>query len=150
MRSSAGLQAQRFVAIVLLPHVRKDIRENHRLHFALFQSLKKACYKPDAFYKVPGPTLQIPGATCTCRRRPSPLTSSEELPAGTGRLWLSRYCSSQKSSVSGLQLADAEVVSSRAVRVDRVWGTVHMDISAGASRRGAEFYWQRCTAMRCL
>lgn len=46
------VQAQRFVAIVLLPHVRKDIRENKKLHFALFQSLKKACYKPDAFYKV--------------------------------------------------------------------------------------------------
>ncbi len=45
-------QAQRFVAIVLLPHVRRDIRDNRRLHFALFQSLKKACYKPDAFYKA--------------------------------------------------------------------------------------------------
>lgn len=46
------VQAQRFVNIVLLPHVRRDIRDNRRLHFALFQSLKKACYKPDAFYKV--------------------------------------------------------------------------------------------------
>jgi essential nuclear protein 1 len=46
------MQAQRFVNIVLLPHVRRDIRDHRRLHFALFQSLKKACYKPDAFYKV--------------------------------------------------------------------------------------------------
>ena len=46
------LQAQRFLATVLLPHVRQDIRENRRLHFALFQSLKKAAYKPDAFFKV--------------------------------------------------------------------------------------------------
>ena len=45
-------QAQRFLATVLLPHVRQDIRENRRLHFALFQSLKKAAYKPDAFFKV--------------------------------------------------------------------------------------------------
>ena len=37
---------------MLLPHVRQDIRENRRLHFALFQSLKKAAYKPDAFFKV--------------------------------------------------------------------------------------------------
>ena len=44
--------AQRFMALVLLPHVRQDIRENQRLHFALFQALKKAAYKPDAFYKV--------------------------------------------------------------------------------------------------
>jgi essential nuclear protein 1 len=40
------------VALVLLPHVRQDIRENKRLHHALFQAMKKAAYKPDAFYKV--------------------------------------------------------------------------------------------------
>ena len=44
--------AQRFMALVLLPHVRQDIRDNRRLHHALFQALKKAAYKPDAFYKV--------------------------------------------------------------------------------------------------
>ncbi len=44
--------AQRFMALVLLPHVRQDIQEHQRLHFALFQALKKAAYKPDAFYKV--------------------------------------------------------------------------------------------------
>lgn len=43
--------AQRFLALVLLPAVRRDIRENNRLHFALFQALKKATYKPGAFYK---------------------------------------------------------------------------------------------------
>ena len=37
---------------MLLPHVRQDIRANRRLHFALFQALKKATYKPDAFYKA--------------------------------------------------------------------------------------------------
>ena len=44
--------AQRFLALVLLPHVRQDIREHRRLHFALFQAMKKAAYKPDAFYKA--------------------------------------------------------------------------------------------------
>ena len=44
--------AQRFLALVLLPHVRNDIEDNKRLHFALFQGLKKATYKPDAFFKV--------------------------------------------------------------------------------------------------
>lgn len=44
--------AQRFLALVLLPHVRNDIEDNKRLHFALFQALKKATYKPDAFFKV--------------------------------------------------------------------------------------------------
>lgn len=43
--------AQRFLALVLLPHVRNDIQENKRLHFALFQSLKKATFKAGAFYK---------------------------------------------------------------------------------------------------
>jgi essential nuclear protein 1 len=44
--------AQRFVCLVLLPAVRADIRANRRLHFALYQAVKKAAYKPDAFFKV--------------------------------------------------------------------------------------------------
>ena len=44
--------AQRFLALVLLPHVRNDIEDNRRLHHVLFQALKKATYKPDAFFKV--------------------------------------------------------------------------------------------------
>ena len=44
--------AQRFTALVLLPAVRADIAEHRRLHFALFQALRKATYKPDAFYKA--------------------------------------------------------------------------------------------------
>lgn len=44
--------AQRFLALVLLPHFRGDIQQNKRLHHALFQALRKATYKPDAFYKV--------------------------------------------------------------------------------------------------
>eukprot|EP00878_Enallax_costatus_P022208 GHUV01023551.1.p1 GENE.GHUV01023551.1~~GHUV01023551.1.p1 ORF type:complete len:306 (+),score=70.02 GHUV01023551.1:255-1172(+) len=43
--------AQRFLALVLLPRVRRDIAEHKRLHFALFQALKKSTYKAGAFYK---------------------------------------------------------------------------------------------------
>eukprot|EP00271_Cylindrocystis_brebissonii_P006273 TRINITY_DN18986_c0_g1_i1.p1 TRINITY_DN18986_c0_g1~~TRINITY_DN18986_c0_g1_i1.p1 ORF type:complete len:490 (-),score=139.35 TRINITY_DN18986_c0_g1_i1:1715-3184(-) len=43
--------AQRFYSLVLLPRIRNDIREKKRLHFALYQSVKKALYKPSAFYK---------------------------------------------------------------------------------------------------
>ncbi|KFM26104.1 Bystin [Auxenochlorella protothecoides] len=43
--------SQRFLALVLLPAVRRDIRENKKLHFALFQALRKATYKAAAFYK---------------------------------------------------------------------------------------------------
>jgi len=49
------LQAQRFLALVLLPKVRQDIEDNKRCHFALFQAMKKATYKPDAFFKVTPP-----------------------------------------------------------------------------------------------
>ena len=43
--------AERFYEAILLPRVRNDIRKNKRLHFALYQSLKKALYKPAAFNK---------------------------------------------------------------------------------------------------
>jgi len=42
---------QKFFGLFLLPRIRNDIRENKRLHFMLFQSVKKALYKPAAFYK---------------------------------------------------------------------------------------------------
>ena len=43
--------AQRFFNLVLLPRVRADILANRRLHFTLFCALKKATYKPAAFFK---------------------------------------------------------------------------------------------------
>ena len=58
--------AQRFLALVLLPHVRNDIKKNRRLHFALFQSLKKSTFKAGAFYK--GVLLPLcSSGTCTLR-----------------------------------------------------------------------------------
>ncbi|XP_057546240.1 bystin isoform X2 [Amaranthus tricolor] len=44
-------RAERFYKLVLLPRVREDIRKHKRLHFELFQTLKKALYKPAAFNK---------------------------------------------------------------------------------------------------
>ncbi|XVE54694.1 hypothetical protein DITRI_Ditri03aG0102600 [Diplodiscus trichospermus] len=50
--SNLGVKkAERFYRLVLLPRVRDDIQKNKRLHFALYQSLKKALYKPAAFNK---------------------------------------------------------------------------------------------------
>ncbi|RHY88879.1 hypothetical protein DYB37_005864 [Aphanomyces astaci] len=43
--------AQRFFNIFLLEHCRQDIRDNKRLNFHLYMALKKALYKPQAFYK---------------------------------------------------------------------------------------------------
>lgn len=44
-------QVQRFLNLILLNVVRDDIREHRRLHFALFQAVKKSVFKPGAFYK---------------------------------------------------------------------------------------------------
>ncbi|KAK7489195.1 hypothetical protein BaRGS_00019573, partial [Batillaria attramentaria] len=47
---SASL-AQRFFYLVLLPRIRDDIVEYKRLNFHLFMALKKALFKPAAFFK---------------------------------------------------------------------------------------------------
>ena len=58
--------AQRFYNLVLLPRVRQDIADNRRLHFALYMSLKKATFKPAAFFK--GMLLPLcQSRTCTVR-----------------------------------------------------------------------------------
>ncbi len=58
--------AQRFYNLVLLPRFRDDVRESRKVHFTLFQALKKASYKPAAFYKgILLPLCQ--SKTCTLR-----------------------------------------------------------------------------------
>ncbi|KAJ3429224.1 bystin [Anaeramoeba flamelloides] len=37
--------------IVLLPHLRNDLEENKKLNYHLYEALKRACFKPSAFYK---------------------------------------------------------------------------------------------------
>lgn len=43
--------AQRFYNLVLLPRIRDDINEYKRLNFHLYMALKKALFKPAAFFK---------------------------------------------------------------------------------------------------
>jgi essential nuclear protein 1 len=43
--------AQRFYNLVLLPRIRDDINEYKRLNFHLYQALRKALFKPAAFFK---------------------------------------------------------------------------------------------------
>lgn len=43
--------AQRFYNLILLPRVRNDFAEHKKLNFHLYMSLKKALFKPAAFYK---------------------------------------------------------------------------------------------------
>lgn len=58
--------AQRFFNLVLLPRVRDDIAEYKRLNYHLYQALKKAFFKPAAFFK--GILLPLcESGTCTLR-----------------------------------------------------------------------------------
>jgi len=43
--------AQRFYSLVLLPRIRDDITEYKRLNFHLYMALRKALFKPAAFFK---------------------------------------------------------------------------------------------------
>lgn len=57
---------QRFLEMVVLERVRGDIYENKKLNVHLFNSLKKALYKPSAFFK--GFLFPLIGSgTCTLR-----------------------------------------------------------------------------------
>lgn len=47
--------AQRFYNLVLLPRVRDDIAEYKRLNFHLYMALKKALFKPGAWFKGRSP-----------------------------------------------------------------------------------------------
>ncbi|CAF1971440.1 unnamed protein product [Brassica oleracea] len=47
---ASSTKAERFYELFLLPRVREDIRIHKKLHFCLYQSLKKALFKPKGFY----------------------------------------------------------------------------------------------------
>merc|ERR1712039_336163 len=57
--------AQRFFNLVLLPAVRHDIAENKKLNFHYYRSLRKALFKPAAFFK--GIFLPLAIESCTLR-----------------------------------------------------------------------------------
>lgn len=57
--------AQRFYNLVLYPRVRDDIQVHKRLNYHLYASLKKAIYKPSAFFR--GFVLPLAQEECTAR-----------------------------------------------------------------------------------
>lgn len=62
----SAVKAQRFYNLVLLPRIRDDITEYKRLNFHLYMALKKALFKPAAFFKgILIPICQ--SGTCTLR-----------------------------------------------------------------------------------
>ncbi|KAJ1917173.1 snoRNA-binding rRNA-processing protein [Mycoemilia scoparia] len=60
------VQAKKFLNLVVLDHVRNDIEENKKLNYHLYMTLKKALYKPSAFFKgILFPLCE--SGTCTLR-----------------------------------------------------------------------------------
>jgi len=57
--------AQRFFNLVLLPAVQRDIKRHGKLNFHLYLALKRALYKPSAFFK--GLLLPLCEERCTVR-----------------------------------------------------------------------------------
>jgi essential nuclear protein 1 len=59
-------QAQRYLNLVLLPQVRENINQYKKLNFHYYEALKKALYKPQAFFKGVLLPLALEGS-CTAR-----------------------------------------------------------------------------------
>ena len=59
--------AQRFFNIILLPRIQNSIASEKKLNFHLYMSLKKALFKPAAFFKGILLPLCEPGYNCTLR-----------------------------------------------------------------------------------
>lgn len=57
--------AQRFFNTILLPKIREDIEVKRKLNFHLYSSIKKAIYKPAAFFR--GILLPLAAEDCTAR-----------------------------------------------------------------------------------
>jgi hypothetical protein len=60
---------QRFMEIVILDRVREDIHENKKLNVHLFNSLKRALYKPAGFFKGTLDPIVPMGQTVTKKQR---------------------------------------------------------------------------------
>ena len=58
-------QAQLFLEVVLLDAIREDIRANKKLNIQYYECLKRALYKPGAFFKaIIFPMLDVSEALC--------------------------------------------------------------------------------------
>lgn len=53
-------QAQLFLSVVLLDAIRTDIQEHKKLNVHYFEAMKRALYKPGAFFKgIIFPMLEV-------------------------------------------------------------------------------------------
>jgi essential nuclear protein 1 len=93
--------AQFFLGEVLLDRVREDIYENKKLNVHLYSALKKALYKPAAFFKgVLFPLLQT---SCTLREAAivSSVLARVSIPALHSAAALSRCCDVAAEQMAG-------------------------------------------------
>src|ERR1700761_1648058 len=91
--SGPSTTAQSFLANVLLDRVRDDLSENRKLNVHLYASLRKALYKPAAFFKgLLFPLLQ--SGTCTLREATivSSVLSRVSVPVLHSAAALARLC----------------------------------------------------------
>mmetsp|Transcript_12999 Transcript_12999/g.20848 ORF Transcript_12999/g.20848 Transcript_12999/m.20848 type:complete len:442 (+) Transcript_12999:77-1402(+) len=63
--STSERVAQKFYMLVLLPRIRQDIESHKRLNYHLYRSVKKAIFKPTAFFR--GLLLPMAMDCCTLR-----------------------------------------------------------------------------------
>lgn len=84
--------AQRFYNLVLLPAVRQNIAEYKRLNFHYYRSLRKAIYKPAAFFK--GIVLPLAAENCTLREASllSSVLSKTSIPGMHVAACIVRFC----------------------------------------------------------
>lgn len=84
--------AQRFYNLVLLPAVRQNIQQHKRLNFHYYMSLRKAMFKPSAFFKG----IVMPMASDNCTLREAVILCSVlgkcTLPAMHGCCAMARLC----------------------------------------------------------
>lgn len=80
--------AQRFYNLVLLPRIRDDIAEYKRLNFHLYMALKKALFKPAAWFKGRAPA----GAPLGLGWVPQGLWHGRDPPDAAARVVIPRGC----------------------------------------------------------
>mmetsp|Transcript_21387 Transcript_21387/g.40970 ORF Transcript_21387/g.40970 Transcript_21387/m.40970 type:complete len:445 (+) Transcript_21387:40-1374(+) len=84
--------AQRFYNLVLLPAVRQNIADHKRLNFHYYRGLRKALFKPAAFFK--GIVLPLATESCTLREAAilSSVLSKASIPVMHAAATLVRLC----------------------------------------------------------
>jgi essential nuclear protein 1 len=94
-------QAQRYLNLVLLPQIRENISEYKKLNFHYYEAVKKALYKPQAFFKGLLLPLALEG-NCTAREAVivSSVVTKMSIPVLHAAAALYKLCSSDMNEWS--------------------------------------------------